>query len=185
MRPRLIDESTWLRAKGRLEKPVRPSMAVSVDPTGSRACAAIAWRQTDGTIGLRWLPTSTATPVNIDELGPGPRRRRALRMGATVVGFDPWTDTDLARHFRNAKAVNGREFAGDCLAFVSVAESQRLRWDDADAVSADLPWAVRKPHDSGAFMAVKAQDDKPITAVLAAIRAVGLVPAVAALPRVF
>jgi hypothetical protein len=34
-------------------------------------------------------------------------------------------------------------------------------------------------------MAVKAKDDRPITAALAAIRAVGLVPAVAALPRVF
>jgi hypothetical protein len=184
MRPRLIDETIWMRAKSRLEKPVRPAMAVSVDPSGTRASAAIAWRQTDGTIGLKVVADVHGEPVNIDMLGPE-LSQRAMRMGATVVGFDPWTDTELARYFRNPKAVNGREFAGDCLTFVSVAEGQRLRWDDADAVAADLPWAVRKSHDSGAFMAVRAQDDKPITAVLAAIRAVGLVPAVAALPRVF
>jgi len=106
-------------------------------------------------------------------------------MGATTVGFDPWTDTELARHFRNAKAVNSREFAGDCLAFIGAAEGGRLVWDDAEAISSDLPWTARKNHDSGAWMAVKAKDDRPITAVLAAIRAVGLVPAVAALPRVF
>ena len=57
----------------------------------------------------------------------------------TVVGFDPWTDTELARHFRNAKAVNSREFAGDCLAFIGAAESGRLVWDDAEAISSDLP----------------------------------------------
>ena len=102
MRPRLIDESAWLRAKGHLERPVRPSMAVSVDPSGSRASAAIAWRQSDGTIGLKVVADVHGEPVNIDALGPD-LAQRAMRMGATVVGFDPWTDTELARHFRNAE----------------------------------------------------------------------------------
>jgi hypothetical protein len=185
MRIAVVDAATWANARRqRLERPVRPTMGISVDPSGNRASAAIAWRQTDGTIGLRIVADVTGDPVNIDTLGPD-LTQRALRMGATAVGFDPWTDAELAKHFRNAKAINGREFAGDCLAFIGGVEGGRLVWDEAEAVSSDLPWTARKNHDSGAWMAVKAKDDRPITAALAAIRAVGLVPAVAALPRVF
>jgi len=185
MRIAVVDPATWANCRRqRLEKPVRPAMGISVDPSGNRVSAAIAWRQSDGTVGLKVVADITDDPVNIDKLGPE-LSQKAIRMGATTVGFDPWTDAELARHFRNAKAVNSREFAGDCLAFIGAAEGGRLVWDDAEAISSDLPWTARKNHDSGAWMAVKAKDDRPITAVLAAIRAVGLVPAVAALPRVF
>lgn len=185
MAPRVMDEAVWQRSKGFTERPVRPWMAVSVDPSGVRASAAIAWRQSDGSIGLKVIADVHGNPINVDKLGPE-LVQRSMRMGVQAVGFDPWTDAELAKHFRNAKSVNGRDFANSSASFVSVAEGQRLRWDDAEAVGADLPWTARKHHDSGAWLAVKAKDDKPITAILAAIRAVGLASGpITTPPRVF
>lgn len=185
MAPRIMGDDVWQRAKGWLEKPKRPAMGISVDPSGTRASAAIAWRQSDGTIGVRVIADVHGAPINIDVLGPD-LNQRAMRMGATDVVYDPWTDAELAKHFNHAKAVIGREFANNSGTFVSVAEGQRLRWDDAEAVGADLPWTARKAHESGAWMAVKAKDDKPITAILAAIRAVGMAAGpITAAPRVF
>ena len=44
-----------------------------------------------------------------------------------------------------------------------------------EQVTADLLWTAKKEHDeTGVFQAVRAKDDRPITASLAAIRAVGL-----------
>jgi hypothetical protein len=58
---------------------------------------------------------------------------------------------------------------------------------DADVVGEDLTWTARKENDeTGSYAAVRANDDRPITAALAAIRAVwlatGLRPAA---PRIY
>lgn len=176
MQPRLVSDASWQRARRTLEKPLRPMMAISMDPSGGRASAAIAWQQTDGTIGLKLVADVTGTPIDTDLFGPD-LRQLAMRLGVTSVGFDDWTDKELARHLaqlRDVKAINGREFANASENFVRVIESGRLRWDEADQVSDDLTWTARKPHETGAWMAVKAKPDRAITSVLASIRAVWL-----------
>lgn len=173
MQPRLVADVHWQRCRGPVETPLRPALAIGMDPTGTRASAVIAWQQTDGTVGCRVAADVVGSPINVDRLGPD-LRQLALRLGAVGIAFDPWTDTDLSRHLPNAKPLTGREFANASENFVRMIESGRLRWTDADQVTADLAWTARKPHESGAWQAVKARDDRPITAALAAIRAVWL-----------
>ena len=74
---------------------------------------------------------------------------------------------------RLSKPITGGEFANASARFALAVASRKLRWHDADAVTDDLVWTTKKPHDeSGSYQAVRAQDDRPITAALAAIRAV-------------
>ena len=173
MQPRLVSDPAWQRCRRPVEAPLRPSLAISMDPSGTRASAAIAWHQSDGTVGLRIIADVTGNPIDVDRLGPD-LQQLSLRMGAIATAFDPWTDADLARHLRIAKPLGGREYANASENFVRVIESGRLGWEDADQVTGDLAWTARKPHESGAWQAVKAKDDRPITASLAAIRAVWL-----------
>lgn len=169
----LVDPATWQRARKDLEKPLRPMMAVSMDPSGKRASAAIAWQQTDGSVGLRIVNDVRGEPIDVEKVGPE-LKKQAARLGVSETAFDPWTDADLARQLAKTRPVNGREYANASENFARVVESGRLAWDDADQVSDDLPWTARRPHESGAWMVVKAQEDRPITAALAAVRAVWL-----------
>lgn len=99
---------------------------------------------------------------------------------ASTVGFDPLTDKMLAKFFRRTEPVSGGTYANASARFVTLIESGKLHWADAGAVGDDLAWTAKKPHDeSGSFQAVRADDDRPITAALAAIRAVWL----ASVPR--
>lgn len=175
MQPRLVTERAWLQARHPLEAPVRPCMGIGHDPSGTRASAVLAWQQTDGHVAMRLIAEVTGDPIDVTRLGSD-LRQLALRAGVRSVGFDDWTDKDLARFFpKVAKAIIGKEFANASENFVRVVHSGRLHWDDAEAVTHDLTWTARKPHaDSGAWHAVKANDDRPITAALAAIRAVWL-----------
>ncbi|MGE5229467.1 MAG: hypothetical protein ACM3MJ_07080, partial [Deltaproteobacteria bacterium] len=159
MRPRLVGDVAWQRCRGAVGDPLRPAMAISMDASGTRASAAIAWQQSDGTVGLRVVAETHGTPIDVDLLGPE-LRQAALRLGATSIAFDPWDTADLARHFKNAKPLDGREFANASENFVRVIESGRLRWEEADSVTEDLAWTARKPHESGAWRAVKAKDDR-------------------------
>lgn len=178
--PRLLPEGIWERTRTEdAGDPQRPVMGVSLDPGGKRASAAIAWMRSDGSIGLRVEADVTGDPIKVDEVGPM-LAKRAIKLGATSVSYDDWTDKDLARHFKNAKPCNGRDFAAASESFVRLVEAGRLRWDLADEVTTDLAWTARKPHESGAWQAVRAQHDRSITAVLAAIRAAWLASA----PRV-
>jgi phage terminase large subunit-like protein len=172
-RPRLVSEIAWQHCRGPVEPSRRPMLAISMDPSGTRASAVIAWQQSDGTVALRVVADVTGSPIDVDLLGPE-LRQAALRLGATSIAFDPWTDADLARHFKTAKPLAGRDYANASENFVRVIESGRLRWDDADQVTHDLAWTARKPHENGAWQAVKAKEDRPITAAFAAIRAVWL-----------
>ena len=176
MRERLVDEFAWklCHADNPLADPRRPFMAVSMAPSGTRASAAIAWRQADGTMGLRLLYDVTGDPINVDALGADLRRTEA-KLGVPMVGFDPLTDAGLAKFFRKSQAISGAKYANASDTFVTMVNAHQLSWDDGPQIADDLVWTAKKPHEeSGSYQAVRANDDRPITAALAAIRAVWL-----------
>lgn len=173
MQPRLVSDATWAQCRGPLEPFRRPALGISMDASSKRASAVLAWQQTDGTIAVRVIADVHGDPIDTDLFGEE-LRDRALRDGAYEVAFDDLTDRGLARFFDQAKPMTGRAFANASANFVRVVEAGRLRWDDADAIALDLAWTARKPLSEGAWFAVKAKEDRPITASLAAIRAVQL-----------
>jgi hypothetical protein len=172
MLPKLVSDVAWQRAAAPLEAMLRPALGTGVDPDGRRAAGALAWRQSDGTIGLTMAAEWTGAPVDIDEAGRQ-LRQLAMNIGASSVGYDPLTDRDLARHFDNPKSIGGAEYAAACARFVSTIESGQLRWHDAAIVGSDLGFTVRKGVGD-AWIAVRANDERPIVAATAAIRAVWL-----------
>lgn len=171
--PRLVPEAAWDRLRHPLEKPLRPFMGISMDISGKRASAVIAWQQTDGSIAVKVIADVHGDPIDTDRLGKD-IRNEAIKLGVTQVAYDPWSDTDLSRHFDNAKSLNGRDYANASENFARVVDSGRIRWDGDEVLSDDLGWTARRPYESGAWMAIKAKEDRPITSVLAAIRAVWL-----------
>jgi hypothetical protein len=176
MRERLVDEFAWklCAADAPLGDPRRPFMGISMAPSGTRASAAIAWPMPDDSMGLRLLFDVTGDPINVDALGKD-MAQVALRLGVPVVGGDPLTDAVLGRFFRKFEGISGAKFANATDAFVTRVKAGRIRWDDAAQIADDLVWTAKKAHDeSGSYQAVRANDDRPITAALAAIRAVGL-----------
>ena len=174
LRQRLVDENVWLKGETELEMPTRSFMGIALDPKGQRASAAVAWLREDRTIGLRLLFDVPGNPIDTDKLGPD-IRETARQYGVANVGYDPLTDALLAKFFPKAEPIAGQKYANASARFVSVIESRKIRWADAGAVTTDLTWTAKKPHDeSGSFQAVRGNDERPITAVLAAIRAVWL-----------
>jgi hypothetical protein len=172
MSPRLVSPPSWLACRGKLEEPIRPAMGISVDPSGRRASAVMAWAQSDGTIGLQVTADVTGEPINLTALAVD-LVEQAKAAGVQVVGFDPWTDQHLARHFPITEGINGQEYANASERFVSAVETQGIRWQYADAVSDDLPNTSRRITTGRAFMA-EAAGTRSVTAALAAIRAVWL-----------
>jgi hypothetical protein len=145
-----------------------------VDPAGKRASAVLAWPQSDGTIGMMVSADVTGDPVDTTRLAAD---LEPIARAAGVhenVAYDPWTDKHLARHFTGAKPIQGQDFANASERFVRALETGQLRWSDADALSNDLPYAARKPTTGTAWTADRSNPERPITAVLAAIRAVWL-----------
>jgi hypothetical protein len=174
MRERLVDEAAWMAcAVDELDKPRRPQMAVSVAPDHKRASVALAWQQDDGTTALRLLYEVRVDEDGIDAFG-NDLRRETPKHGVVKVGYDPLTDAGLAKHFRKAEKIGGTMFAQASAHFVTEVSAGRIRWHDADVVTEDLVWTARKALDEGRFEAVRADDKRPITAALAAIRAVWL-----------
>jgi hypothetical protein len=176
MKPRLVDEGVWLGRRAEvMPDPLRPFMAIEMDGTGTRASAAIAWRQPDMTnsIGLRIIADVTGDPIDTDKLGAD-LRQMALRMGVPQVAYGAWTTAELARYFKNARAIENKEFCSASENFVRRLNEGSLQWDDAGVVTEDLAFTARKMVSAGVFEAVKAKEDRPITSVLAAIRAVWL-----------
>jgi hypothetical protein len=173
-RERLVDEYAWDVCHGEVPEPRRPFMGVSMDPSGTRASAAIAWQLEGGDVALRLLFDVAGSPIDTAALGKD-MREKALRLGVAAVGFDPLTDAELAKFFRKSEPISGGKYANASARFVTAVNGRRIRWDDARQVTEDLTWTARKPHDeSGSYQAVRAKDDRPITAALAAIRAVWL-----------
>jgi hypothetical protein len=179
IRQRLVEDATWLAGRSPLELPTRPVLAFSMDPEGHRASAAIAWRRSDGTIGLRLIREGTSKTGAFDtDLFGDELRRDAARMGIRTVGFDPLTDAALAKFFKKPESISGGKFANATAQFCNLVTAGKLRWADCDAVTDDLTWTARKVDvESGSYEAVRVQDDRPITASLAAIRAVWLASA--------
>lgn len=173
MQPRLVGEAAWMRARADVEPARRPMLGISMSPDGSRASAVMAWPQTDGTVACRVVADVTGDPIDVDRLGKD-LRDLAIRAGCTNVGYDTLTDADLARHFKKTTKITGRDYANASASFVQLVDSGRLRWDAADPITDDLTWTSRKPYEGGAWTAVRAKEDRPITASLAAIRAVWL-----------
>jgi len=149
-------------------------MAVSMTPDGTRAAAALAWQQPDGTIALRLLYDVTGSPIDVKALGED-IDRDARKAGVQKVGIDPLTDAELAKYLRKPVKISGQEYANASAQFVNLVTAGRVRWQDAEAVTDDLAWTARKDHDdTGHFQAVRMSDDHAIPAALASIRAVWL-----------
>jgi hypothetical protein len=174
VREPLVDMGAWARGEAAVGDPDRPEMAVSMDPSGTRASVAVAWQRPDDKVALRLLFDVPGNPIDVDRLGRDVKAR-ARAVGVRVTGFDPMTDKQLVRHFARSKSLTGQEFANATARFVELVESGRLVWEDCAAVGEDLTWTARKQHDeSGSFQAVRANDERPVTAALASIRAVWL-----------
>lgn len=175
MRERLVDEFAWARCLvDELPMPRRPMMAVSMDPKGERAAAAIAWQQPDDKIAMRLLFDVTGHPIDTAKLGRD-MRDQAVRMGVPKVGFDPMSDAELAKFFKKAEPISGQKYSNASALFVTAVRAGRLQVHDAAAVTDDLTWTSRKTGEgTGSYQAVRASDDRPIPAALAAIRAVWL-----------
>jgi hypothetical protein len=175
MFPRLLQDADWQRSRRPTEQPQKPIMGINVDPSGTRVSVAYAWPQSDGSIGLA-VRDFTGSPVDLTALAVDLQDvNRQLHVG--TVGFDPWTDQHLARHFATAKAIKGSEFANASERFVRAVESGMLRWEQAEPVSNDLPYTARKPTTGTAFIAQRADEHRSISGVLAAIRAVWIASA--------
>lgn len=176
MLPRLVSESAWSMARAVLEPPRYPALGLSVDPSGQRASAVLAWPQIDGSVAVTVVADVTGTPVDVDQLGYLLQEKTGS-MGLSGIAFDPWTDKALARFWPDAKSINGQEFANASQRFVRLIETGALHWQTADAISEDLPFAARKTTAGNAFIAERASSSRSITALLAAVRAVWIASA--------
>ena len=173
MRERLVDEYAWSLCKvDDLGDAKRPFMGISMDPSGTRASVAIAWQQGDN-IALRLLFEGTGSPIEPDKFGKD-ILESVLRLGVPKVGYDPMTDAALAKFLKVSEPISGAKFANASARFELAVRSRHLNWDDAQQITDDLTWTARKPHESGSYQAVRANDSRPITAALASIRAVWL-----------
>jgi len=70
--------------------------------------------------------------------------------------------------------LQGAEWANASERFVRGVEGGWLRHSGSEQISDDLAFTVRKSREDGTFIAVKAIEERPITAALAAVRAVWL-----------
>jgi len=179
MSPKLVGAAAWESCAGELSRPLRPAMGVSMDAGGARAAASIAWRMTDGRIALREVAAVTGEPIDSDLLGAD-LYRLSLRLGVLEHGYDDLTDRQLAAYLqgkgkhKRTRAIIANEFANACELFVRLVESGQLVWDEAANVGLDLQYATRHSLRQGAWVVVKAKEDRPIASLLAAVRAVWL-----------
>jgi phage terminase large subunit-like protein len=176
MRERLVDEHSWVLCHADTAVPPAPCLAVSMDPQGRRASVAIAGLRSDGSVALRLLFNVTGDPINTADLG-NDIAKVAGKLKVKRIGFDPLTDRELVKFLRLPKPepISGQLFANASAQFVNLVGAGRLQHAECDPVTDDLTWTSRKADtDTGTYQAVRAQDDRPITASLAAIRAVWL-----------
>jgi hypothetical protein len=170
--PALLATELWDDAQAEAVRPVRPMMAVGLDVNSLRASAVIAWQE-DDRVRLEVTADVRGEPIDLEAFGPE-LVKLARRIGVSRVAGDPYSEP-LLRYFDRATRVTGREFVNASTEFVRLAEGRKLRWQGSeDAIGADLPWATRHAIGAG-WMAGPTKADHPITALLAAIRAVGAV----------
>lgn len=160
-----------------------------MDPDGRRASAVLAWVD-DGVIYVHLLADHTGYPIDVEAVAKGVDGEPGLiamqrKYGARDVGFDPWTDRELARHFKEPVQINGMEWRQASERFARAVESGQIRHADRAELTADMSYTVRRETTHG-WIAVPASSERPTTASLAAIRAVWLATKpLAVKPRVF
>ena len=175
MRERLVGDAEWaLCREPDLEAPRNATLGVSMSPDGKRASVAAAWMRPDDSVGLRLLFNVPGDPIDTDALGKD-LQNLASKLGVRRIGYDPLTDKELAKFFKKPESIAGQTFANASATFANRVKAGKVRWTDADAVTDDLTWTSRKQdRETGTYQAVRSQDDRSITAALAAIRAVWL-----------
>jgi hypothetical protein len=176
MDERLITTADWAQQSfGPPGNPIRPVMAINMDPSGERASAVIAWA--DAEMIVLDVHDTVGSPIDASLLGPD-LMALANANRVSMVAFDPYTDADLARYIRKSKAINGREYASATEKFVRLVAERRLRVNDPEGVlGKDLEWTTRRPAPFHSYMAVKASDEHSVTAAIAAVRAAWLASA--------
>lgn len=174
--PRVVSAAAWDRAAAEVETPSRPALGIAVDPGTGRASAVLAWAQADGTVAITLAADVTGDPLDVDALGKV-LGARARELAVRDIGFDSATDSDLARYLgKRARSIVGKEYAAASSRFAAMVEGGRLRHAGAAEVGADLAFTAKASTsgDRAAWHATRARHDRPITAALAAIRAVWL-----------
>lgn len=174
MATKLVTDVAWQRARRPIGKPTKPALGIKVDPYGRRASAVVAWID-GGPIATRLIADVEGEPIDLDAFAEA-LLPLARKLGVKAVGFDPWTDKDLARHFNNAKPLAGQDFSAASERFARAVEGGRLRHNDAGPLTADLAFTVRR-ENGRTWFAAQANTDRPTTASLAAVRAVWLASA--------
>jgi hypothetical protein len=175
MEQRLVTEEAWAGQEFLDDPghPVRAAMGLSMDISGERASAVIAWVDRDEHVTLDVHDTQ-GSPIDVTVLGPDIAK---LGVSNRVIdtAYDPYTDVDLARYLRKAKAINGRDYGNASEKFVRLVTERKLRIHDPKGVlTEDLRWTTRRSGPNSSYMAIRASDEHSNTAVLAAIRAAWL-----------
>jgi hypothetical protein len=167
----LVKPEEWeAQDRSAVTRPQSTVMAVKVDISGERASAVVAWRIDALRIALVPVADVLIDVQSVDTFGPE-LVKKAQEWRVSVVGFDPYTDTDLIRHFRRNAKIIGRDYANASQAFADrSAAGQFVISDPTDLIATDLAHTVRKPSTNGTFIAGKA-DETPNTAAEAAVRA--------------
>lgn len=172
---RLVDDATWAQCRAVIGAPSKPAIGVAMDPDGSRASIAIAWKLDDERVALTIVQNVSGDPVDTKALGET-IKKLSLQHNAKV-GFDAHTDGQLAKYVRKDHGENivGQKAVAAAAEFARLVGRHEIAWSDADSVTDDLTWTVRSdPSWDGAWQAIRAKEDHPITASLATIRAVWL-----------
>ena len=174
--PTLVEDEAWANCEEQIGEPIRPVLGVSLDPSGTRASAVTAWGRPDGTIAVRPEEEYTGDPIDVTKLDRDVLAL-AVKIHASRVAYSKTTDSQMVMKLPKAQQVDGRDFESASQTFAQLVAGRGIRWDDADGVIAlDLRWTARKTSEEmRTFHAVRAKEDRPITAALAAIRAVYLV----------
>lgn len=173
MDERLVQPEDWQAQEfGSAGRPGRPVMAVKMDIAGERAAAVVSWLLPDSRVALAVVADVTGSPIDVTLLGPA-LVAKATEWRASVVAFDPYTDTDLVRYFRRSEKVMGRDYANASEGFARrVADRKFVVDDEAGAIARDLEHTTRHHGERGTWIAVKSDQPNPVAE--AAIRAAWL-----------
>lgn len=169
----VVTEMTWRHCVvSELEAPKRPGLGVALDPSGTRVSAYLGWQQSDGSVAVQPVLEIEDT-IDVDAVGKQ-LRQLAMKNRARMTAYSGSTDVALAQYLSHAKPVDGRLHAQASSNFATLAESGKLRVISSELLDADLRYTVRKDHHDGAWSATRADENRPITSALAAIRAAWL-----------
>lgn len=181
----LVRPEVWEAYEAELGAPRRPVAGFALDPEGRRASACLAWQQQDGTYAVQpMLERSHAVALDVDTVG-AELRQLVTRNRVRDTGYARATDLPLARFLRRARAIDGREYATASANFATLTDGGQLRWADPSGLLAeDLKFVIRRPAADGTAVATRIDGAPPVTAALAAIRAVWLASAPRRVPRI-